>query len=116
MTPESAKIAMENLQVLNPRSFITDAELISQLMQMEYNITKQPLGIPLVPNQTQCVSCGGKLLMRNDRPSHIMLYTESMDTVPGTHFHKFCQNYCKDCKVVQFYGYHKGGHGSDHRI
>ena len=66
VTPESARIVIENLQALNPRSFITDAELKSQLMQLEYSITKQPLGIPLVPIQTRCVLCNGKLLIRND--------------------------------------------------
>ena len=116
VTPESARIVIENLQALNPRSFITDAELKSQLMQLEYSITKQPLGIPLVPIQTRCVLCNGKLLVRNDRPSQVMLYTELMGTVPGTHFHKYSQNYRKGCGLVQFYGYHKNGHGSDRGI
>ena len=70
---------------------------MSQLIQTEYSITKQSLGIPLVPSQTQCVSCGGKLLLRNDQPSHLMLYTESMGTVLGTHFHKYCQNNHNGC-------------------
>ena len=54
-----------------------------------------PLGIILVPPRTNCKLCGGKLLVRNDRGSHIMVYTESFGTVVGTHYHKFCQNFRK---------------------
>ncbi len=42
------------------------------------------------------------------------LYTETLGTVPATHFHKFCHNHRKGCKVVQFYGYYKSGSGHMH--
>lgn len=76
---------------------------------MEYAVTKQPLGIPLVPNQENCLSCGGKLSLRSDRPSRLTIYTESQGTVTATHYHKYCRN--KGCKFVQYYGYHKPGNG-----
>lgn len=60
---------------------------------MEYGITRKPLGIPLVPSGGFCLSCDGKLLLRNDRPSHLILYTESLGTVSATQFYKYCQNY-----------------------
>lgn len=112
VTPQSAKIVMENLQVLNNQAFISDAVLTSELIDMEYEITKQPLGIPLVPNQTKCLTCGGKLSLRNDRPSRISIYTKCLGTVSATHFHKYCHNYHKGCTFVQYYGYYKPGSGT----
>ena len=49
VTPESAKVAMENMQVLYKDAFTSDADLTHQLIAMEYSVTKQPLGVLLVP-------------------------------------------------------------------
>ena len=65
-----------------------------------------------MPKPTKCDLCGGKLLLRGDRPCRMTLYTESLGTVPATHFHKYCNNYCKGCAFVQFYGYYKTGTGT----
>lgn len=105
VSPESARVAMENVEVLFKDAFVTDTELTKQLVALQYFVTKQPLGIPLVPTETICSLCDGKLLLRRDRPSQMTLYTECMGSVPGTHFHKFCSNNRKDCNFVQFYGY-----------
>ena len=51
-------------------------------------------------------------MLRNDRPSHIILYTESLGTVPATQFYKYCQNYRKGCKFVQYYGHYSVGDAS----
>ena len=98
ITKESAKVVVENLQVLKPKVFSTDLSLTNELISMKYGITGQPLGIPLVPSNKSCLSCDGKLLLRNDRPSHVILYTESL----GTEFYKYCQNYRKGqiCSVL----------------
>jgi len=58
---------------------------------------------------SNCCNVGGKLLIRNDRPSHIMVYTESYGTVVGTHYHKFCQHFQKGCGFRQYYGYSSEG-------
>ena len=113
ISPETTKMLMENMQILNAEAFCTDGELMRELISMEYGPTKQPLGVPLIPSQTECCSCGGKLLLRGDRPSRLSLYTESLGTVPATHYHKYCHNYRKGCNVVQFYGYHRD---RDHRL
>ena len=63
--------------------------------------------MPLVPKQTNCLLCNSKLLLRKDRPSRVTLYTNSLGTVPGTHYHKYCST--KRCKFVQYYGYWKSG-------
>ena len=69
---------------------------------MKYGPAKQVLGVPLVPKPTKCDLCGGKLLLRGDRPCRLTLYTESLGTVPATHFHKYCHNYRKLCAFVQY--------------
>ena len=74
---------------------------------MKYGPAKQVLGVPFVPKPTKCDLCVGKLLLKGDRPCRMSLYTESLGTVPATLFHKYCNNYCKGCAFVQFYGYYK---------
>lgn len=115
-TAESVRVAMDNMRVLNNEAFVSDDILASQLINMQYDITKQSLGIPLVPNQTKCPKCGGGLALRSDRPSRLTLYTETFGTVAATHFHKYCRNSHKGCRFVQYYGYHKQegeNHGYD---
>ena len=114
VTPQAAKIRMENLQVLNNEAFITDEVLTRKLINMEYKVTKQNLGIPLVPKEMKCLVCDGKLSLRNDRPSRLTIYTQRLGTVTATHFHKYCHNYHKGCKFVQHYGYHKVACGTIH--
>lgn len=82
-TSQSAKVAMENLKVLTPEAFIFDTALIQEIIGIECSATKKPLGIPLIPAETHCSGCGGKLLLRSDRPSQITLYTNTLGTVPG---------------------------------
>lgn len=103
------KIAM---QVLSIGAFSSDAVLTTQLIDMEYEITKQPLGIPLVSKQKTCPSCSGKLSLRSDRPSRLTIYTRSLGTVPATHYHKYCCGYRKGCKFVQYYGYYRLDNGN----
>ena len=112
VSPESAKVAMEKCKYSTMRHLLRTA-LTEQLIAMEYSVTKELLGVPLVPTQTKCSFCGGKLLLRGDRPSRMTLYTESMGTVSATHFHKY-HNSRKGCHFIQFYGYSKSGTGSMH--
>lgn len=42
---------------------VGDAELMRELISMEYGECKLPLGVLLVPSQMQCVECGRKLLL-----------------------------------------------------
>lgn len=67
ITKESAKVVVENLQVLKPKVFSADLSLKNELINMKYGITGQPIGIPLVSSKKSCLSCDGKLLLRNDR-------------------------------------------------
>lgn len=60
----------------------------------------------LISANCTCKLCGGKLLVRSDRPSYVTLYTDTMGTVPATQFRKYCQNYRKGCTFTQHYSYH----------
>ena len=111
VSPQQAKLKMENVQMLDSEALCSDVNLTKELMAMEYGPANQALGVPLVPKQTMCQKCHGNLLLRSDRPCRMTLYTESFGTVSATHFHKYCRNYRKGCNFVQFYGYHKCGDG-----
>jgi len=115
VSPESTKLLMENLLVLEGSSFATDSDLIKELIAMPYRYgsSEVQLGVPLIPQQSHCKLCKGRLLLKGDRPSGISLYTMAYGTVTGTHYHKYCSNYRKGCKFTQFYGYYKLGTSED---
>ena len=81
---EIVKTMVQNLQLLNPKEFSTDKEMMNELHTFCPNGT-HPLGIVLISPTTKCEMCGGKLLTRKDRPSHLTVYTESFGTLVGTH-------------------------------
>lgn len=114
ISPQVAQMTMENVQVLNADAFCADIDLTRELVTMEIGPNKQPCGIPLIPKQRLCLSCGEKLPLRSDRPSRLTVYTASLGTLPATHYHKYCHNYRKGCKLVHFYGYYKLGDGVLH--
>ena len=71
---------------------MTDLEMTRQILNERRGTSEEPLGIVLISEKQACRKCGGKLLLRHDRPSRVILYTESLGTAPATHYHKFCQN------------------------
>lgn len=109
ISPETARITMESLQCLDSKAFCMETDLIKELVSMEYGKNKQQLGIPLIPKQMICLLCKGKLLLRSDRSSKLTLYTNTLGTVSASHYHKYCSNFRKGCKFVQYYGYSKHG-------
>ena len=52
------------------------------------------------------------MLVRNERPSHLTIYTETYGTVVSSHYHKYCQKFRKGCTFKQFYGYYSEGNQS----
>ena len=107
LSGERVKLLVENLQVLNEKAFSTDRALSLELQSMNYEKC-EPLGVVLVSNHV-CRVCSGKLLLRRDRPSRVMIYTETEGTLLGSHFVKFCQNSRRGCNYTQHYGYHTLG-------
>lgn len=92
ISSSTVKVLMENMQVLNRQAFATDVDLTQELLSVPMGSSNEPIGIVLISEKQSCRKCGAKLLIRRDRPCRVMLYTESMGTVPATHYHKFCQN------------------------
>lgn len=113
LSVQKVKVLAENIQLLDERAFATDISLRQELHGMSHGGV-QPLGIVLVSCNKTCLECGGKLLLRGDRPSHVTVYTESQGTTLGSHYVKFCQNYRKGCSFNQYYGYHTTGTRSTH--
>ena len=90
--PATVKLLMSNLQILNDQAFSTDLELTRELLNADSKSSVKPSGVVLLSAKNTCRLCGGKLLLRGDRPSKVTLYTEHLGTVPATHYHKFCHN------------------------
>lgn len=108
--PTEVKVLMENIEFLDQKAFNTDSELYTELRKRT-GFQNSPMGIVLVSSNITCLVCGGKLLIRSDRPSSITLYTDDMGTVLATQFRKYCQNNHKGCSFTQHYSYHST---SDH--
>ena len=110
LSPEVVRVAVENLEVLNSAAFVTDQRLLKEIQAFSPpTLGSFPLGIILISSHSQCRLCGGKLNVKDDRPSRVTVYTESFGTVTGTHYHKICQNFRKGCTFRQFYGYSSEG-------
>lgn len=110
LSPESVRVAVENLEALNSAVFVTDQKLIHEIHAFSPPKPGSfPLGIILISSRKQCSLCGGKLLVKGDRASTLTVYTESIGSVIGTHYHKICQNFRKGCAFRQFYGYSSEG-------
>ena len=94
--PEVLRVAVENLHTLNEAAFASDEQLTKELQGLSPSADLRigtPIGLVHISNVTSCRLCDGKLLLRQDRSSRITVYTESMGTVVGSHYHKFCQNF-----------------------
>lgn len=112
VTAEQVRALCENLQDIDCEAFATDHSLTLDILQFPKN---KPLGVVLISDKKTCQQCGSSLLLRKDRPSSLVIYHDTMGTIPGTHYHKYCSN--KRCSYVQFYGYHTTNSGpSQHSI
>jgi len=70
---------------------------------------RKPLGIVLISSNRTCRLCDGNLLIRADRPSFPVVYTQEYGTINGTHFWKYYQNHGHGCPFTQHYGYSTTG-------
>lgn len=97
---------LENLHELNCAAFNTDIQLLKQLVEFPLPNNK-PLGLVLISDCECCMICKSKLIIRKDRPATVIVYTDTMGSVSGSHFHKYCSNI--KCYFVQYYGYYTSG-------
>lgn len=103
---DEVKMLVENLEVFESNAFATDRSLLKELLEFKPS-RGRAFGIVLISDKTSCVNCGGKLILRKDRPASLVLYDDSFGAVPASHFHKYCSNHT--CSVTQYYGYYTTG-------
>ena len=106
LTAEQAQVLVENLQELDANAFASDEVLCHELMKFQIPRSK-PLGLLLISTNDKCLLCQSNLQLRKDRPAPVTIYDDSMGTVPGSHFHKFCPS--QVCGFTQYYGYYTTG-------
>ena len=103
VSADQVRVLSENLLELDAEAFATDNVLTAEILQ--YPASK-PLGVVLISANDRCGQCESKLLLRKDRPSPLVIYHDTMGSIPGTHYHKYCSN--KKCNYTQHFGYHTG--------
>ena len=100
VSSEKVKLLLENLDFLDKNAFDKDYNLMKELSTCE-GFQGHPLGFVLISAREDCGICGGHLLVREDRPSFPIIYSNELGTVSGTHFRKYCSNNWKGCSFSQ---------------
>lgn len=113
LTVEEARQFIENVEVLNKDALSTDLQLTNDIIGMARMGTDTPLGVVLISGKDNCRNCGSKLYVRADCPSTITVYDDSMGTLPGTHYTKYCRS--GRCSLQQHYGFYVMGSFSEVR-
>lgn len=102
---KEAKLLFQNMKDLDCTAFATDQELFSELVSLK--IGKNHLVLFLLAAMTLALIVTSKLLLRKDRPAQVIVYDDTMGSVPGSHYHKYCRN--RSCGFTQYYGYYTAG-------
>lgn len=108
---EQALQLIENLELLDSGALVLEEDLIKEIVMMKKGGSDAPLGIVLVSTKPRCRNCGMKLYIRGDRPSKVTIYNDSLGTLPGTHYTRYCRR--KGCSLQQHYGYYTEGDSSE---
>lgn len=108
LKPEQAALLVDNIMFTDPEVMTPDLELYKELAMMPFK-EKEHFGVNLISEKDRCIECGGKLLLRKDRPGKLKIYSDTYGTLPGYHYRKLCANSKRGCKVVQHYGYYTKG-------
>ena len=110
-TAEKVKVFLENINFLDENASDSDQFLLKELIEFE-GFNGHPLGLVLISSKKICDICGKHLLLREDRPSFPIVYTDD-GTISGTHFRKYCSNHWQGCSFTQHYGFHQRGNTSE---
>lgn len=111
LTSDLAHQFVENLEVLDKEAFTSDLQLMEEIVGMERQGSDTPLGVVLISMNDKCYNCASLLYIRADRPSTVTIYDDSVGTLPGTHYTKYCRR--KGCSFQQHYGYYTNGELSE---
>ncbi len=101
---EKVRMLVENTEVLDSEALKMDTELLKELIKHE-GFDGRRLGIVLISSNSTCKLCGGNLIVRADQPSFLTGYTNTLGTVPMTHFRKYCSKAHYGCSFTQHYGW-----------
>jgi hypothetical protein len=71
------QLLMQNLRCLNEAAFVSDKSLLKELYNTPTTAKKEPMGIVLLSPNCTCLTCGASLCIRKDRPSRVIVYTDS---------------------------------------
>jgi hypothetical protein len=103
VTPEKANMEYMEADALHP-----DVQLLSELQSFVGPLGVS-LGIILISPTQICKLCGSSLLVKADRPSRVIVCTDTMSTINSTHYRKICKKYRSGCPYIQHYGHHSMG-------
>ena len=70
--PSTVKTMVENLQLLNDKAYSTDAQMMAEIHDFSPHGRGNPLSCHM-----ECHECGGRLLVRGDKASRLVVYTET---------------------------------------
>ena len=107
LTPEQVQIFVENLEMLDSETFISDRGLTDEIIGMLRPGSDIPLGVVLVSSRDNCEICGSNLNLRADRASTVTIYDDKRGTMPATHYTKYCRK--RGCSFQQHYGFSTTG-------
>ena len=111
LTPEKAKTFFENMEYMEPDVLHPDVQLLRELHSFMGPLGVS-LGIILISPRQTCKLCGSSLMVKADRPSRVVVYTDTVSTINSTHYRKICKKYRSGCPYVQHYGHHSMGGSS----
>ena len=106
------QVLLEKIDFLDHNAFRSDTALQKELIDQE-GFEGHPLGIVLISTKNTCKLCQSSLQVRSDRPRYSVIYNDSLGTVSGSHFRKYCRNSWKGCPFMQHYSFHMVGVNSE---
>lgn len=111
ITPEQAKVLVENLEIMDAEVFSTEHDLVREIVTTPLLNKGIPLGVVLISKKENCDVCGSSLKVRADRPAIVTVYDDRFGTLPATHFTKYCRK--TGCSFQQHYSFSTRGDPSE---
>ena len=113
LSPDEARVFVENLQVLHKDVFDSDVTLTRRLLKLPKNDTDKPekIGVVLVSPKHSCPHCKSRLYLRSDRSVTAIIYDHHLGTIPWLHYTRYCRK--QGCHYQQHYGYHTTGDSNE---
>ena len=88
--------------------FASDDELVQEICHCNDELQ---LGVVLISPRDACLACGGKLYIRAQHSSSVVIYDDCFGTMAATHYVKYCRR--QSCSLQQYYGFYMQGSVSE---